>query len=707
MRSRRTWFPRLPLKRPGLSLLLFLAVIPVAAIVLPVLGAPASGSQSEPRDPGAAVQHEPAPPADDAEPPVAQQPGSSSQADAAPGDQPPSVQPATPLPATQAAPPPAPPTARTTAAQRYGLWALAPALVAILLSIFTRQVVPSLVIGVMVGAYMMLPCLPAADPFAGTNSLIAGFRLAVERYVMGAVISPSDNFGHLQIMIFTLVIGFLVGVLGRNGGTAGMVRLVAGDTASPRRGTLTAWFAGLIVFFDDYANTMIIGPTMRSVFDRLKVSRAKLAYIVDSTAAPVASIALIGTWVGMEISYINDGLGQLGAAAPAFLQTASGETRSGMSVFLRSIPFRFYPILALVLVFLVCLTGRDFGPMRRAQQQAAAGTQELPYDATPPHTPAPPCWWLGLFPVLTLVVVTVGILFISGYRAADPAALDAALPWWQRLSEIVSGGEAYRSILYGAVLSAMLAVVLTLAARTCAVRDAVDAGLEGMARTFSAVVILVLAWAISGVLGDLMLGEVVAARLEAMQFPVQWMSLAVFLAAALISFATGTSWGTMGILCPLTVTVTVRLLQEAQLEPGAAAIQFYGAVGSVLAGAVFGDHCSPISDTTVLSSMASGCRHEEHVWTQLPYAVVAMIAAMGLGDVMCSAYHQPWYLGVAAGVVFLLLVMLIFGRRQPDAPPPPRPSPPSPDLRPSPLTATAQRQGYSSALASPPPRSDA
>lgn len=704
MRTRRHWFPRVFLARPRLCLLLLLAAMPSAAHVWPAFGASSFGAQSEPRDPGATVPAEAAPPAGDPPPPVTQQPAPAPQGEAVPDDRPPSVESTAPMPADQAAQPPVPPNVRLTAAQRYGLWALTPAVVAILLSIFTRQVVPSLVIGVIVGAYMMLPCLAAADPFGGMNTIIAGFRMAVERYVMGAVISTEDNFGHLQIMIFTLVIGFLVGVLGRNGGTAGMVRLVAGDTASSRRGALTAWFAGLIVFFDDYANTMIIGPTMRSVFDRLKIARAKLAYIVDSTAAPVASIALIGTWVGMEISYINDGLAQLGATAPAFLKTSSGETLSGMSVFLQSIPYRFYPILALVLVFLICLTGRDFGPMRRAQREAAEGTQDLPYDATPPHTPAPPCWWLGFFPVLTLVVVTVGILFISGYRAADPAALDAALPWWQRLSEIVSGGEAYRSILYGAVLSAMLAVVLTLVARTCAVREAVDAGLDGMARTFSAVVILVLAWAISGVLGDLMLGEVVAARLEAMQFPVQWMSLAVFLAAALISFATGTSWGTMGILCPLTVTVTVRLLQEAQLEPGAAAIQFYGAVGSVLAGAVFGDHCSPISDTTVLSSMASGCRHEEHVWTQLPYAMVAMVAAMGLGDVMCSAYHQPWYLGVAAGVVFLLLVVLIFGRRQPDAPPPPPPV--SPASRLSSLTASAQRQSFSSALASPPPRSD-
>ncbi len=545
----------------------------------------------------------------------------------------------------------------------YGLWVLLPAIVAILLAIFTRQVVPALVVGVFVGAYMIVPCLTPDSAYAESNSIVAGFRLACEKYVVGAIIDSKDGFGHVKIMVFTLIIGFMVGVIGRNGGTAGIVKLIAGNTDSPRRGALTAWFAGLVVFFDDYANTMIVGPTMRSVFDRLKISRAKLAYIVDSTAAPVASLALVGTWVGAEIGFINEGLDDLAASgAPAFMLDANGSVINGMTAFVSSLPYRFYPILALVLVFWVSLTGRDFGPMKRAQLRAATGDEERPYEAGTPrleHKIAPPRWWLGLLPVLVLLGATVLILYLTGTNGQT--ATPQTGTWWEQSTAVLNNADPYQSIFYGAVLAAIAAVVLTLAAGACSTRDAVEAGLEGMSRMFPAIVILVLAWAISQVEQDLSLGYVVSDRLRAADFPVEWIPLAVFASAAGISFATGTSWTTMGILCPVTVSIMANM--AAGLDPAHAQQLFYAAVGSVLAGAIFGDHCSPISDTTVLSSIASGCRHESHVWTQIPYAVVTAIVAMGMGDVACNVYGQPWYYGLAAGMVVLLLIVLIFGRR--------------------------------------------
>lgn len=548
----------------------------------------------------------------------------------------------------------------------YDLWVLLPALIAIILAIFTRQVVPALVVGVLVGAYMMVPCLAAADAFAQLHSIIAGFRLAAERYLLGAVTDPTNGYGHITIMVFTLVIGFTVGVIGRNGGTEGLVRLVAGKTSSPRRGALTAWLAGLVVFFDDYSNTMIVGPTMRSIFDRVKLSRAKLAYIVDSTAAPVASIAVIGTWVGAEIGYIQTGIDKVTeGGAPTFLINNQGAVIDGWQAFLQSIPYRFYPILALVLVFLIALTGRDFGPMKRSERKVLSKIEPDPTAPKPdaeekPQTP--PRWWLGLLPVLVLVAGTVVVLAVTGYHAVGGQELmQQPIPWWQKAADIASKGDAYMSIFYGAILSAFVAVILTLLARVCSTRDVVDAGLEGMARMFPAIVILILAWSLSTVLQDLKLGDVVVAHLKAQEFPAVWLPLAIFLSAAVISFATGTSWGTMGILCPATVIIGAGLV--ADLDPAEALTLFYASVGSVLAGAVFGDHCSPISDTTVLSSIASGCRHEEHVWTQFPYAVVAAIVAMGLGDVMCSVYKQPWYYGLGAGAVLLLLIVFIVGRR--------------------------------------------
>lgn len=555
----------------------------------------------------------------------------------------------------------------------YGLWVLLPAIIAILLAVLTRQVVPALVVAVFVGAYMMVPCLPADHAYADLSSIVSGFRLAAENYILGAIIDSSDGYSHAKIMMFTLLIGFMVGVMGRNGGTAGMVKVVVGKTESRRRGALTAWLAGLVVFFDDYANTMIVGPTMRSVFDRLKLSRAKLAYIVDSTAAPVASIALVGTWVGAEIGFIQQGLNAVADQGEPLLD-AQSNVLSGMGVFLNSIAYRFYPILALVLVFLVSFTGRDFGPMRRSQRRSAS---RIDPDGTPTETQdgdggvTSGKWWLGLIPIAVLVLSTVGVLIVSGLRAEDtvrmmqetgPGGLSAwaHLPWWEKAGRIVGNADSYLSIFYGAVLAALAVMVLTMSARVCSTRDAVDAGLDGMSRMFPAIVILILAWSLSAVLQTLKLGDVAGDQLRAMDFPVQWLPLAVFVCAALISFATGTSWGTLGILCPITVTIAADLIGT--LDPAQGLSLLYASVGSVLAGAVFGDHCSPISDTTVLSSIAAGCPHEEHVWTQLPYAVITAIAAMGLGDVLCSVYHQPWYYGMAAGAVLLTLVVIVFGR---------------------------------------------
>ncbi len=569
--------------------------------------------------------------------------------------------------------------------QSYGLWTLLPAAVAILLAVFTRQVVPALVIAVLCGAYMMVPCLPATETLGQLNPIVGGFRLAMEKYVLGAIHEyPSESFGHIKIIVFTLVIGFTIGVIGRNGGTAGMVKLVTGESNSPRRGALTAWFAGLVVFFDDYANTMIVGPTMRSVFDRVKLSRAKLAYIIDSTAAPVASIALIGTWVGAEIGFIQTGIDDvIKSGTPGFLVDANGQVSTGMGVFLQSLAYRFYPILALVLVFLVALTGRDFGPMKRSERKMheSQGPQTLGVgvqDMTPQS--AAPSWWLGVLPIAILVGATMAVLAVTGFGAsatvdamnavgADGASLWEQKAWWHQGGAILQNSDSTLSIMYGAVLSAFAAVLLSFFfARACSIRDVVDAGIDGMTRMFPAIVILVLAWALSAVLQDLRLGGVVAARLNAADFPVHWLPLAVFLCAALMSFATGTSWGTMGILCPMTVAISARLMGD--LDVVEASSLFYASVGSVLAGAVFGDHCSPISDTTVLSSIAAGCRHEEHVWTQIPYALVAAVAAMGLGDYLCSVKGQPWYLGLAAGSLFLVVFIFLFGRRTA-----PRPAP--------------------------------
>jgi Na+/H+ antiporter NhaC len=188
-----------------------------------------------------------------------------------------------------------------------------------------------------------------------------------------------------------------------------------------------------------------------------------------------------------------------------------------------------------------------------------------------------------------------------------------------------------------------------------------SSGLNSMAHTVPALTILILAWALSQIEQDLMLGEVLTERLQAMQFPYFWLPLAISIVAYVLSFATGTSWGTMGLLCPITIPMAINF--AAALPPAEALTLFYASVGSTLGGAIFGDHCSPISGTTVLASIGADCPHFEHVSTQLPYALVVGLVALACGDVMCSVYGQPWYYGLAAGTMLLFLVVLVVGRR--------------------------------------------
>ncbi|MCG3129943.1 MAG: hypothetical protein FLDDKLPJ_00681 [Phycisphaerae bacterium] len=560
----------------------------------------------------------------------------------------------------------------------YGLWVLAPALMSIILAIAFRQVVPALFLGILTGAYMLtlgqsrLAATPTTPPpaavadYANMHSGVGGFRYAVEQLVLAPVVTPELGHYRMKIIFFTLIIGFAVGVMGRNGGTAGMVEIVAGRSGSPRRGLLTSWLAGLVVFFDDYANAMIIGPTMQSVFDKLKLSRAKLAYIVDTTSAPVASLAIIGTWIGAEIAYLGDGLKTVKESHPEGLPGfITG--MDGMAAFVGSIPYRFYAIFALVLTFWICLTRRDFGPMWKAESRAlsgesgaTAGEARIIYE----KRPVVPRWWLGFLPIFVLVGITVGILMGVGWSGATWS--DANLTLTAKISETIkAGGEdiSYLAIFYGAWGCAITAMLLTFLSRACSIRDAGDAGLEGMARMFPAIVILVLAWGLSQVCSELELGRIVAAELQARSFPIIWTPVAIFVCACIISFSTGTSWGTMGILCPTTVIIMAEFFRHLPADQvDAMTPLFYSAVGAVLTGAIFGDHCSPISDTTVLASLASGCRHEEHVWTQMPYALLGAAAAVGCGNIVTDVYGQPWTYAIGAGVAALLLVVLIVGR---------------------------------------------
>jgi Na+/H+ antiporter NhaC len=563
--------------------------------------------------------------------------------------------------ATEAVTPPPMPDAK------YGAWVLLPPLVTIVLAIALRQVIPALAIGVLVAAYMLVPCKPP-PPDAVGGDVVWGLRLAVEDYLLGALarLDPDSgevNYGHLKIIVFTLMIGGMVGVVAANGGTRAAVERVARWASTRERGQLAAWFAGLIVFFDDYANAMIVGPAMRPMTDRLRISRAKLAYIVDSTAAPVASIALIGTWVGAEISYIERGLVRVNeGVGPAWLDGVTA-----YSAFVASIPYRFYAILALVMVFLVAWLGRDFGSMRKAEERAVQTADPTEVQQAHSVEAISGRAWYAVVPVLVLVFLTIALLVVTGWPAAGLVSIKtgADMPHWLALVvSVFKDADPYNSILYGALGALVVAVVISLGTRSLTLAKSVDAATDVMSRMLPTIIVLVFAWTLSAAMDDLRLGEVAVALLQAREFDARWLPLLIFVSSCVVSFATGTSWGTMGILCPATVTISASLLADVPAEQ--ALPLFYASVGAVLAGSVFGDHCSPISDTTVLSSIASECSLEQHVWTQIPYAVTVAVVSTLCGELLCRYLNHPAWVGLLTGTAVLLLIVLVVGRRPRD-----------------------------------------
>ncbi|HEX6199546.1 MAG TPA: Na+/H+ antiporter NhaC family protein, partial [Thermoanaerobaculia bacterium] len=429
-----------------------------------------------------------------------------------------------------------------------------------------------------------------------------------------------------------------------------------------RRGQLATWAMGIAIFFDDYANTLIVGSTMRPITDRLRISREKLAYIVDSTAAPVASVVPISTWIGFEIGLIGGAFASLGLDFNPYL------------TFIDTIPFRFYPLFALVLGFTIAATDRDFGPMYRAEHRAmtrgevlAEGDKALAdYSggAMEPPPGVPHRALNAVLPILTVVVVTLAGLWTSGAAALGRADYATTGEW---VREVFGASDPYNSLLWASLAGVVVGVLLPLAQRLVSIRESMEGMVEGFKSMLLALVVLILAWSIGEVCDQLRTADYLVGATEGVLSP-HWLPVLVFVLAAATAFATGTSWGTMSILVPLVIPICHGLAVSAGLEPAADGAYYtlmLGTISSVLAGAVWGDHCSPISDTTILSSMASGCDHIAHVRTQLPYALGIGVLGMVIGDIPTAYGMSPW-ISLAVGTAVIVGGVLWLGKKVPD-----------------------------------------
>ncbi|MCZ6599476.1 MAG: Na+/H+ antiporter NhaC family protein [Acidobacteria bacterium] len=534
-----------------------------------------------------------------------------------------------------------------------GFLTVLPPLLAILLAVVFRQVIVALLAGVWLGAFLV-------NGFAPLTAILR----VLDQYLLTAL----TDSGHASIIIFSMLLGGMVALMSRSGGTRGIVDSIRG-WASGRRSTQTVtWLMGMFIFFDDYANTLIVGNTMRPLTDRVRISREKLAYLVDSTAAPIASVALISTWVGVEVSLIGDALKAIGSDIDPY------------HMFLSSIPYCFYPLLALMFGLAVAITGKDFGPMLAAEKRAASG-RLLAENATPladydssqvePRDNIPCRWYNAVLPIATVLSVTLVGLWLTGRAslAAEGNAL-GTLPLtrvfigggvFESVGSIFSAADSYKTLIWGSGLGCLVAAMLALSQGLMSMVETLETWMAGLKSMLLAIIILLLAWSIGAVCGDLHTADYLVNMVSgAIWWPL--LPALVFIISGGVAFATGTSWGAMAILIPLVVPLASEMAGLHGLDAGSASTLLLGAVSSVLAGAVWGDHCSPISDTTIMSSMASGSDHIDHVRTQMPYALLVGAVGILLGNLPSAFGLSPW-LCLLMGSAVLLGILWLAGHR--------------------------------------------
>lgn len=608
-----------------------------------------------------------------------------------------------------------------------GWLSILPPVVAIILALITREVISSLFLGTVIGATFVF----SYNPFIG-------FLRTLDKYLLGSVADTA----HSAIIIFSLCLGGMIGVVNRTGGMQGIVELISRKVKGPRSAQLATWFMGVLIFFDDYANTLIVGNSMRPITDKNKISREKLSYIVDSTSAPVAGIAVLSTWIGYEIGLIREAFVNLGIPETNFY-----------GVFLQTIPFRFYCLLTLFFGFLIALLRRDFGPMLKAEQRSHHEGKVLADTARPisspesaaPELPAemPKRWYNAAIPIAIVIIGTfVGLLGDGGMysphfylQQAEAGALagsksltvmavsqdngtltassedfsfarinfddktlfagksgieainslhqlkegdvintvlaPSTMSFAARARSAFSNADSTRVLIWVSVLGSMIAVFLGWIQGLINLETGLKAWVDGARTLIMAVIIMTLAWSINGVCTELGTAHWVVAMVTDV-VPHWMLPTIIFIIACFISFATGTSWGTMAILLPISIPLAYHLnMQHYQANiaslPNAPEMMVFIkqslllSIGAVLEGSIFGDHCSPISDTTIMSSMASGSDHIDHVRTQAPYAAFVALIAIILCYIPAGLGASPFIM-IPASMVVLGGFLFTFGR---------------------------------------------
>ena len=548
---------------------------------------------------------------------------------------------------------------------------LVPLIVVLVLALTTRQVEISLGLAIAVGACMV------------TGSIIDGFKSTLDTYVLGAL----SDINHGYVYLFSLFLSGMVAMLERSGGLNGFTKDISKFAHSPWTGQMAAYLSGCFIFFDDYASSLLVGQSMAPLVDILHTSREKLAFIVDATSAPVASLTPISSWVGFEVGLIQteiDRIIKLEGTDQLSIQS------SGLAVFLQSIRYRYYPIFMMILIPTLIALKRDFGPMLIAERKTqvykrmdggdghgrAAG---VGIDSNSPEKDTPLKSWNMFIPVFLLIFLIIWMLTTTG----DDGSGD------QSFIEKLQSADSYSSLLWGTMGAALCSYAFYMiqfkkdgeivfptpmvvwiylnkvfrcrshselndepAVPLMTMYEAMEAFLFGMGRIFPALIVLTLAWASGAIMTAVGTDRLFSSWIVDSGLPPEFLPTMSFVISLFMAMATGTSWGTMSIVFPL-------LLVPTWVASKGDALIFYATVAGVLSGSVAGDHASPISDTTVLSALSTNCDLLKHVVTQTPYSVFCVIISVLIGTLPVGYDVWPNFVCILFGVALIILFALL------------------------------------------------
>ena len=532
-------------------------------------------------------------------------------------------------------------------AEEFGIFTLIPPIVAILLAFITKNVVISLFIGVLSGGFIL--------NLTGFN-VFGALTQAFLDFINRALNSLSDPW-NAGIVMQVLVIGGVINLVAKMGGAKAIAEALAKKAKTAKSAQLITWFLGICVFFDDYANSLIVGPIMRPVADKMKISRERLAFIIDATAAPIAGLAIISTWIGLEVSLISEGFESIGVEA------------SGFGVFIQTIPYRFYNILILAFIVITIITLREFGPMRKAEisarklkdltnEEIAVTSSHM--DELEPKEGVKLSIWNAIVPIGALIISAIVAFYYSGYSSimtGDDIAIKAIVTnsplSFKAILEVFAASDASIALLQSAIFSTVVSIVMAVWKKIFTISEAIEVWIDGMKGLIITAVILILAWSLGSVIKELGAAEYLVEALNG-AIPAFLLPSLIFILGAIISFSTGSAYGTMSILMPLAIPLAYKINPEMSFV--------IVSTSAVLTGAIFGDHCSPISDTTILSSMGAGCSHIEHVKTQMWYALFVAAITILFGYIP-AGFGLPIYIVLPMSCVALFIGVMIFGKK--------------------------------------------